>query len=665
MFRIQLRTKLILVVIFTTTVSFAAVLLFYNKQLKKLSREQAIALASSNAEEHAATCKNYLDIDLGYTKALADAASGFEELPRHQRDSAFKAVYLRMIKKNPKFVAVWNTIELQYTDTNYPYDYGRKSIAAVKSGMEYNVVEFYRDMDGHNTNGNYYRMKKDNIVAVTDPYVDPEVGNFLITSTTAPIRIGGAFAGQAGIDFRIDVFQNFIDSLYIMDGATSMVISNSGILLGHSNPELVGSNITDIMASLNIQEDFVSIIQSGNPKGFEHKIDEKPYYTAIVPFYVENTNTPWAFSITLPINPFLEGAMALSKNIFWIGLFGILFVIFVVWINASKIVKPLKDTTRVFKELATGNINDNLKLLNINTKDEIQDMASSVNQLIDNLQKTEKFAREIEKGNLLAQYDTRGDNDRLGNALLNMRQGLLDAKEKDEKRHEEDKIRNWTLDGLAKLSDVLHQDNDNFGEYMQNIINYIVRYTETNQGGIYIVNNTGKNRKVELIGSYGFDGEKFNRKNFEYEEGLIGMCIKERKTTYIEELPKNYLKINSGLGGNVPGSLIISPLKYNDRVLGVIEIASLKKMEGFKKQFIEEVAEDIALTIDSLRIQQESHQLLERTQVQAEQMQAQEEELRQNMEELMATQEENSRSMKKMQKDLKSAHSEIEKYKRR
>ena len=84
----------------------------------------------------------------------------------------------------------------------------------------------------------------------------------------------------------------------------------------------------------------------------------------------------------------------------------------------------------------------------------------------------------------------------------------------------------------------------------------------------------------------------------------------------------------------------------------VLEIAAIKIFEQHEIEFLEKQGESIASTLRSVRVNQKTNQLLQKSQEQAEVLAAQEEEMRQNLEELQATQEEASRKSFEMESIL-------------
>ena len=253
-----------------------------------------------------------------------------------------------------------------------------------------------------------------------------------------------------------------------------------------------------------------------------------------------------------------------------------------------------------------------------------------------NMKKNIAFAEEIRKGNLEVEYE-RLEDDQIGNSLLDMRDGLVRAS----KREEEEKFINV---GIAQIGDLLRSNMNNLSSLAQEVISPLVQYLGANQGGMFILQNKEDDPHFELIACYAYERQKFLKKRVEMEEGLIGAVYLEKESIYMTEVPQDYVNIRSGLGGANPGCVLIVPMKSNEEIVGVLELASFTPFDEFKRNFVEKVCEDIAAMIISTRVNETTNRLLEESKRMTEEMRAQEEEMRQNMEEMQATQEEMKRA---------------------
>ncbi|NJM26046.1 MAG: GAF domain-containing protein [Bacteroidia bacterium] len=213
--------------------------------------------------------------------------------------------------------------------------------------------------------------------------------------------------------------------------------------------------------------------------------------------------------------------------------------------------------------------------------------------------------------------------------------------------NEEDGKRKWANEGVNKFVEILRSSDNNIQKLGDRIISSLVQYTGANQGGLYILNDEDPGEKfLELVSLFAFDIKKFEKQRVKPGEGFLGQTFLERETTYLKELPQDYVRITSGLGSTNPSAVLIVPLKLDLQVYGVVELASFRQFQPHEISFVERLGETIASTLASVKAADRNHRLLEESKIATEAMRSQEEEMRQNMEELQATQEEMARKEK-------------------
>ncbi len=349
--------------------------------------------------------------------------------------------------------------------------------------------------------------------------------------------------------------------------------------------------------------------------------------------------------MTFPIlNAVIMGLIVGARGLIhlvWAAPYAVAVIFLAYGIIANIMQKPLNEMFNTVDSLSSGDVDITFNEKFQKGGHELARVMRRLCKLTESLKNIVVFADHIGKGELNTEYELLGEKDTMGKSMLEMRSNLQEAEKEKEKRRQEDERRNWVTVGLAKFAELLRANNDNIEELCRSIISNLVKYIGANQGGIFILNDEDPERAVlELKACYAYERRKYVEKTINLGEGLVGTCFLERQSIYMTKLPKDYIHITSGLGDNTPRALFISPLIVNEEIYGVMEIAAFTEFEPHVREFIEKVAESIASTIGSVKINIRTNKLLEISKIQSEEMAGQEEELRQNMEEMQATQEE-------------------------
>ena len=145
---------------------------------------------------------------------------------------------------------------------------------------------------------------------------------------------------------------------------------------------------------------------------------------------------------------------------------------------------------------------------------------------------------------------------------------------------------------LESIIQTLSQTNGQ--DTQQLALHAICRQIEAGQGALYRVIESDNKRKVELKAGYALSIGESTVINYEFGEGIIGQSAASGNTLYIDDVPEGYVKIVSGLGSASPKYLLIVPVKVQNQVLGIIEVASFTNISEDQRKFVEEAAQLLA-----------------------------------------------------------------------
>ncbi|MBC7960653.1 MAG: response regulator, partial [Vallitaleaceae bacterium] len=198
---------------------------------------------------------------------------------------------------------------------------------------------------------------------------------------------------------------------------------------------------------------------------------------------------------------------------------------------------------------------------------------------------------------------------------------------------------------IVRLEDDIHIISNTVVSYLCKNFNMLI-------GAIYIPNENGV---FQLSGSYAYTNRKGIGATVDVGEGVIGQVIKEPKIYIMNELPDDYILVQSGLGDAKPNSLIVVPCLNEGELIGIIELASFKNLKTEQISMLKALSEVMGRILSSVKVRHQMKDLLSKTLDQSETLQVQQEELRQSNEEL----EEQSRALKESEGTLQLQQEEL------
>ncbi|MBE9563140.1 MAG: GAF domain-containing protein, partial [Proteobacteria bacterium] len=173
----------------------------------------------------------------------------------------------------------------------------------------------------------------------------------------------------------------------------------------------------------------------------------------------------------------------------------------------------------------------------------------------------------------------------------------------------------WLKTGQAQINEKTSGEQDII-TLAKNIISYLTTYVAAQVGLFYLVQSDSK---LKIIASYAYTMNANTPNEFNFGESLVGQAALEQKIISITQTPAECpLIIRSGLTGSLPQYVLLLPFLYENKLKGIIEIGSTKKLTEIQRSFLELVMPNIGVAVNTADSRTKMKILLEQSQQQSD-----------------------------------------------
>ncbi|WP_236239682.1 HAMP domain-containing protein [Streptomyces sp. CC228A] len=327
-----------------------------------------------------------------------------------------------------------------------------------------------------------------------------------------------------------------------------------------------------------------------------------------------------------------------------------------------------EEVTRVAREVGTeGILGGQARVRDVDGT--WRDLTESVNEMAGNLTRQVRaiaaVATAVTRGdlNLKIDVDASGEiqvlQDNINTMIANLRDTTLANEEQD-----------WLKGNLARISGLMQGRRD-LDDVASLIMSELTPVVSAQHGAFFLAVPTGGGTEpggdedgayeLRMRASYGYSAGAMPTA-FRPGETLIGTAAEEKRTIQVN-VPPGYLKIASGLGEAAPAHVIVLPVLFEGKVLGVIELASFQPFTQIQRDFLNQIAEMIATSVNTISVNSKTEVLLQQSQELTEQLKERSAELESRqkaLQESNAELEEKAELLARQNRDIEVKNTEIE-----
>lgn len=423
----KISTKLILQTVLILALVLTSAFVYIVISSSNRDRTHAYNQLQVLSERNAAIVREQLDQSLNLVQNLALSMQRYDSLREDARRDYYNDVMEEILINNPQLIGVWACFEPQSIDgldgiyANRRVDTdetGRYIPYFYQSGNQVGLealVEYETQGDG-----DFYLLARDSgRETIMEPfYYEVDGQSVLMTTLAVPVRDhDDTVLGVVGVDLPLDRMQQIDFQLGEYDSTYMVVTTNQGNIVIHPDMDRINTNIADLLGQEN-RDSVLTAIHSGTLIAVDDysDMDQELVRKVYTPVEIGRTGTPWSTSLIVNRSDVMT-----ESNRTIVILIAILLL--VILINAvalgftirGLISRPLQRTLFMIQEIGKGHFKHRL---NINSSDEVGQMAKAMDQLADDLQiQVIGTLNQISRGDVSAEITAEDDEDEISPAL--------------------------------------------------------------------------------------------------------------------------------------------------------------------------------------------------------------------------------------------------------
>lgn len=272
------------------------------------------------------------------------------------------------------------------------------------------------------------------------------------------------------------------------------------------------------------------------------------------------------------------------------------------------------------------------------------------------------FANGTVDAKELKRITPKGEIGEVADAFTTMALDLQEKTKREREMNRANEEQAWLKTNLAQMTTHLRGLGE-LEEVAQKFIGEVTPMLGASYGVVYLLEGEESDRRLRRGGAYAYKEGLHPSGSIRIGEGLVGQCALDNETILLKDVPADYIKINSGLGEITPVSLVCHPIRYENELIAVVELASLGEFTPIQLHLLEQLADHVGTVLKDIIGRKKVEELLRVSQSLTEELQAQSEELLSQQEELRASNErleEKTRSLQRSEEMLQRQQEELE-----